>query len=558
MSKRTLICLLSLLPMLGGSGFSQAAPREASGSHKTGEGVAATRTSSAHTPRRAGEATRSSASATRLPPTTTGTTKRAQNTRVTGDGGGISHRGIGWYRGDLHFHSNYSDDALEQGGDWVGPALRIAEYYEDPVFQATFTEYVDNHLDFVALTDHRTVEGTYDLDFRSEKLILIPGEEFGSTGHAGALNISSVVLHDPVEGRTPNEQIQWAIDNTKAQGGLFSINHPAGDDDLWFWDVSGYESAEVWNMWVSLAGQPTSEAVLDGHVANYGVENRFIRRAMREEGKGIHGQYRAFYEAHLVAGVPLAAVGGGDRHMLVLPGHPTTYVQAAEPSSDGLIEGIRARKTFVSRSPAGPQVLLGAKLNGVSYEVGARIPAGATVTVTARVARANRGLLRIISGPIIRGVTRDQLLDMYPLGDVIFEVPIAGNDFSWQGNFVPSGESWFYAEVLESADYSDLPPDVVKDLDSLTAAMQSYGMRYPLLAYSLLPFMDPKTLAWPLLCKSSDWDVNRTACVDVDDAFMGTIHISEPVDRILNLYREDNQLTEYALGAVSSAITVEL
>lgn len=477
--------------------------------------------------------------------------------RITSDGGGIATPGQRWYRGDLHFHSNYSDDALEQGGDWVGPALRIAEYYEDPTFQSVFTDHIDNALDFIALTDHRTVEGTYDLDFRSDKLILIPGEEFGSTGHAGAWNISTAVMNDPVDGRTPNEQIQWAIDNTIEQGGLFSINHPAGDDDLWFWDVEGYEAAEVWNMWVALMGQPTDEAVLDNHVANYGVENRFIRRAMRETGKGIHGQYRAFYEAHLVAGVPLAAVGGGDRHMLVLPGHPTTYVQGTDDTPDGLIEGIRNRHTFVSRSPVGPQVLLTATVGTASYQMGDRVPAGQTVTLKARVGRADKGLLRIISGPIIRDVTRDELLEMPTLGEVIFEIPIVGTDFSWQASFTPDGEAWAYAEVLENADYSHLPPDVQKDLDALTAAMQSFGLRYGQLAMALLPMMDPKTLIWPGRCDPSEWDIYRTSCVEVDDAYLGTMYISEPADRILNLYREENILSDYAMGAISSALTFE-
>lgn len=480
-----------------------------------------------------------------------------KGSRILGDGGGVANPSVGWYRGDLHFHSNYSDDALDQGGDWVGPALRIAEYYGDPVFQQTYPEYVSNAMDFVALTDHRTVEGTYDLDFHSDKLILIPGEEFGNTGHANALNITRAELSDPVDGRSPNEQIQFAIDDTQLQGGLFSINHPAADDDMWFWDVTGYESAEVWNLWVSFQGQPTSEEVLDNHVANYGVENRFIRRALRENSQGVNGQYKAFYEANLIAGIHLAAVGGGDRHMLVMPGHPTTYIQANTATSTGLMEGIRAGRTFVSRSPAGPQVLLGAVYNGKSYMTGASLPSTATVTVTAQVSRADKGLLRIIQGPIQRDITRDEMLELPTLGEVLFEVPITGNTFSWQTTFTPPGESWIYAEVLESADYSTLPADVQKDLDALTAAMQSYGQRYGQLVHALLPMLDPKTLVWPGLCKPEDWDPYRTACVDVDDAYLGTIHIAEPVDRILNLYREDGVLTDYAEGAISSPIFFE-
>lgn len=480
-----------------------------------------------------------------------------QTALPNGDGGGIAHRGNGWYRGDLHFHSNFSDDALEQGGDWVGPALRIAEYYQDATFQAAFPEHIDNHFDYVALTDHRTVEGTWDIDFKSDKLILIPGEEFGSTGHASAWNITSMVPGDPSEGRTPNEQIQWAINNTKAQGGLFSANHPTGDDDMWFWDVTGYEAAEVWNMWWSLAAVPTNESVLDEHVNSYGVENRFIRRALRERDGGLGGQFLAFFEAHLIADMPLAAVGGGDRHMLVLPGHPTTYIQASQKTSAGLMDGIRAQKTFVSRSPVGPQVLFTAQAGGRRYETGSVIPRGQTITLEARVARAQNGLLRILTGPIIPGITKEQLLERTELSQLLFEVPIPSADFGWQASWTPTSDAWVYVQVLESADYSTLPADVQRDLDALTAAMESYGMRYGQLAMALLPMLDPKYLLWPGLCSPEDWDIYRTACVDVDDAYMGTLYISEPVDRILNLFRENGQLTDYAMGAITSAIRVK-
>ncbi len=56
----------------------------------------------------------------------------------------------GWLRGDLHFHTNYSDDALEQGGDWMGPALDIADAYQDPAWTEAFPETARDRLHFVA------------------------------------------------------------------------------------------------------------------------------------------------------------------------------------------------------------------------------------------------------------------------------------------------------------------------------------------------------------------------------------------------------------------------
>jgi len=146
---------------------------------------------------------------------------------------------------------------------------------------------------------------------------------------------------------------------------------------------------------------------------------------------------------------------------------------------------------------------------------------------------------------------------MRSLSTVQFDVPITGNDFSWEGSWTPSGEAWVYAQVLESTDDSLLPPDVQQDLDLLRRSMETFGMRYGLLVRALLPFIEVDALLIPRGCDPGSWDPYRTTCVDVDENFMGTIHIPEHIDRILNLYREDGELTEFAMGAISSPMTVE-
>ena len=85
----------------------------------------------------------------------------------------------GWLRGDLHFHTNYSDDALEQGGDWMGPALDIADAYQDSAWTEAFPETARDRLHFVAVTDHRTTAGLSDPDFGHENLVVIGGGYIG-------------------------------------------------------------------------------------------------------------------------------------------------------------------------------------------------------------------------------------------------------------------------------------------------------------------------------------------------------------------------------------------
>ena len=85
----------------------------------------------------------------------------------------------GWLRGDLHFHTNYSEDAKKQGGDDLKAALQIADAWRDPVYLAARPQDAGNGLDFVAVTDHRTDAALHDPDFKHDHLIVLPGEEFG-------------------------------------------------------------------------------------------------------------------------------------------------------------------------------------------------------------------------------------------------------------------------------------------------------------------------------------------------------------------------------------------
>src|SRR4029079_8185498 len=101
---------------------------------------------------------------------------------------------------------------------------------------------------------------------------------------------------------------------------------------------------------------------------------------------GLNVASLAFWEARLRAGERLAVVGGSDTHVLrgtdadprhaPMPGCPTTWVDAGSfagnrgaPDAAAILAAIRAGRTFVSASPAGPQLYLhrtrGARENAV-------------------------------------------------------------------------------------------------------------------------------------------------------------------------------------------------
>lgn len=449
----------------------------------------------------------------------------------------------GWLRGDLHFHTNYSDDALEQGGDWMGPALDIADAWGDPVWAATFPEYAPgDQLDFVAVTDHRTDAGWSDPDFGHEHLVVIAGEEFGSDGHAGIWGADAHIPHEPQGGESATERLRDAIDEAHAQGGLFSPNHPLYEGDLWAWDTTGFDALEVWNGAWSTMGAPTDEARLDTWIAEKGGgENPWIRTAVRETGVPQNAQALRFWQETLSSGLHPAPVGGGDRHMIFPAGLPTTYVATAEASPAGVLAGIAGGATFVSRGPQGPQVLLEAVADGVRYPMGADLPGPGEVTVEWRVGRAEGGELRLVAGGPGRAP------------EVVATVAIDGADTRGTWTWTAAAGDWLHAVVVDP-----LPTDVPADRQGVADAFLQFPDDGGLgaLLTALAPLVDLDVLADPSRCDPGDWDAWSACCMTVDTVPYATFYLPDPLQRLMSAEFRDGAPTGWSMGAISAAFLV--
>ncbi len=229
-----------------------------------------------------------------------------------------------WYAGDLHVHS-------EESGDATATLDQIA------------TLARANGLDFVVVTDHNTVSHHERLAAAQpdhDDFLFLRGIEVTTyAGHGGAFGVSDYVDHrvglDGVSATT-------IIDDVVAQGGVFSINHPAlelgeacigcawrHDDTPWD-EVSGIEI----------------------HTGPYDVSAVLFTPQSIE-----------IWDEQEDAGHRLAAVGGSDDHRAGMDdaeiGHPTTLVLAAGLSEELILEGIRAGRTVVKlRAPDDPMVIL--------------------------------------------------------------------------------------------------------------------------------------------------------------------------------------------------------
>ncbi|WP_293387924.1 CehA/McbA family metallohydrolase [Phenylobacterium sp. RIFCSPHIGHO2_01_FULL_69_31] len=226
--------------------------------------------------------------------------------------------GPGWYRGDLHMHTQHSDGSC---GSRTGKRIPC------PLFR-TLEAATARGLDFVAVTEHNTTAHFQDLAELQpyyDDLLLIPGREITTFhGHANVFGVTAPLDFQLGGQRAPD--LSRILDQVEAAKGLISINHP------------GLPSGEVcmgcgWTAKTDFARIPAIEAI----------------NGVNSEGplSGI-----AFWEARLNAGFRITAVGGSDNHDADLPpargvGTPTTVVWAENLSQDAILDGIRQGRTFV-------------------------------------------------------------------------------------------------------------------------------------------------------------------------------------------------------------------
>jgi hypothetical protein len=314
-----------------------------------------------------------------------------------------------WLAGDLHVHTTYSHDSY--GGpsdDNTGPEELYTLGWS---VEEQFTNAATRGLDFVAITDHNDIRSQQDAGFGANGLIPVPGYENSLDGHAQMLGATR--LYD--NGDQSAAAVQTVADALRLDGGVFQVNHPAdGSTDFphdtnwtYLYDVQP-DTVEVWN--ISRIYQPPLPS---------GSSNDDAVR---------------YWEGWLDRGAKVAATGGSDNHWrstfaLQGVGQPTTWVFARERTAAGILEGIRAGRTFISHQPPnlqGPRMFL----EGDGTMVGDEVPPGAPLRV--RVEGGQGSFLRVVA-------TGGQ-----PLGE---PVPVTGPSFE-HGFEAPAAPGWVRAELF--------------------------------------------------------------------------------------------------------------
>lgn len=270
----------------------------------------------------------------------------------------------GWYRGELHLHTDHSD------ASWTAAELAA--------------NLQRRGADFAALTDHNTISGLPEmLALEVADLLVIPGIELTTfSGHALALGSGRWYDWRTAPERTINDIAQ----EVRAAGDLLVVAHPQAPPDevctgcRWAYrdfDPALADAVEVWSgRWDNPEG--TNPGCL-------------IR-----------------WHTWLNAGHRLAAIGATDAHGINdwEGATPMTYVYAEGLTVPAILQAIRLGHTYVSSGPV--LQLWGLGEGRRRAMMGEVMPARPLPRLLLTWARCPRALLRLVANGEVRHVKHVQ------------------------------------------------------------------------------------------------------------------------------------------------------
>jgi hypothetical protein len=253
----------------------------------------------------------------------------------------------GWYRGELHAHTTHG-----RGTESVRELIRRAER---------------TGLDFLAITDRNTMDAVHDPEFNSDRVVLIPGMEWGNEERGFALIYGPRTLPTPAD---TMQDAQAIVERVQYQGGLFTVAHPCHPHAPWQWGLSHVNSIQVWcRNWREVPGTSYRQLIEPLRARQQGRLVHSIALAMAnplrtQSGSqseipslSANGQAQRFFDYEMARGLKAGVIGGSNTASAGVPmGAPVTYVYAREKSAEGILEGIRLGRTMVARNLDAPRI----------------------------------------------------------------------------------------------------------------------------------------------------------------------------------------------------------
>jgi len=282
-----------------------------------------------------------------------------------------------------------------------------------------------------------------DEGYKSDDVLLIPAYQWGEDGNAAVLAPRTFVKY------WENDRQAWfAIRQIGVQGGLFIVQHPCGPRSPWEWNVWGFHGVEVWQS--AWRRWPSSSSDIFGkgkHTRGRTVIPNEIASALVAGVGTVNAQALKFAEQFwrgrqdVRPASRVVSVGGSGRRLKTDGplGEPTTFVYAQELSVRGIIEGLRAGRSFVAESPEGPDVLLvaDADSNGqFDSLLGSVLPLNSEVQFRA-----------VVEGAVKRG--RDVKIQVIKNGLPLTVLTPEDDPFHLDFQDTPIKQSWYRVDVIE-------------------------------------------------------------------------------------------------------------
>jgi len=286
---------------------------------------------------------------------------------------GVVRPAPGWYRGDLHCHTEASSDAWATGSSLT------------PAGWADLARARGMH--FLAMTDHNVISQNHALARDSgDGILLLAGEEVTNYFHG----------HTTVSGIEPGQWLDF-------RHTPFGLPLPTG----------GRRVRELVRVAHELGGFVAAAHPLTATMAWHFLADAAFDEAARPDGFEVwNGPWQVHEEAALRVweqmlrhGWDVAANGGSDLHGTINRagrgvGVPTTVVYASALAREPIVAALRAGRSFITRAhdgveiyltaggPGGQETFTGGRIHGATGEV---------VTVRALVRRGGGMRLRLIT-----------------------------------------------------------------------------------------------------------------------------------------------------------------
>ena len=355
----------------------------------------------------------------------------------------------GWYRGELHARSEYGG-----GTESVGELIERAE---------------GRGLDFLAITDRNTMQSIEDPAYHSDDVVLIPAMEWGTDDRGVALIYGPRTFPHLTHSRLEAQALARLV---QVQGGAFVVAHPTFPAAPWQWGLNFANAVEVWlRDWRGvppLSLEHLDEESREREQGDSGPLVHSVAQAAATGGLSANGQAAVFHNYELQRGLRAGVIGGsmsGGPHIPL--GEPATHVYAEELSVEGILEGIRMGRTYISRDPDGPIVRFhadGAQTGQVDVTIGGMIPLGVPTDFEV-----------LVSGA--RGKKLQVLLDGRPIISKVIE------EDNWLTRFTQMPEQYARYQVR----IVDIPQE------RGFGPLEVYALTSPIYAHDVFPvFVDPE------------------------------------------------------------------